>query len=57
MHIVHAKITRPCLKIANVSPEGKLIGEDIVSFVECDCGITGRAVANKVLEFFSSHEL
>lgn len=45
------------LVLRYVSPQDKQIREDFVSFVECDCGITGRALASKILEFLSSHGL
>ena len=45
------------LVLRYVSQEDKQIREDFVSFVECDCGITGRALASKILQFFSSHGL
>lgn len=34
-----------------------LIHEDFVSFIECDSGITGSALSEKILSFLSSHQL
>ena len=45
------------LVLRYVSPEDNQIGEDFVAFLECDCSITGRALADKILTFLSSHGL
>ena len=45
------------LVLRYVNPGDKQIREDFVAFVECDCGITGRALADKILTFLSSHGL
>ena len=45
------------LVLRDVSPEDNQIRDDFVAFIECDCGITGRALANKILTFLSSHGL
>ena len=41
------------LVIRYVSKEDNLIREDFIGFIECDCGITGRAIAEKILTFLS----
>ena len=43
------------LVLRYVSPDNNQIREDFVAFIECDCGITGRALANIILTFLSSH--
>ena len=45
------------LVLRYVSPKDNQIREDFVACIECDCGITGRALANKILTFLSSHGL
>ncbi len=40
-----------------VDPDSKQIREDFVSFVECDTGCSGRALADKMLCFFHTHGL
>lgn len=40
-----------------VDPESLLIREDYVEFIECDTGITGRALAEKITEFIQSNAL
>ena len=40
-----------------VNPEDTCIREDLVTFLECDSGITGQALADKMLGFLSSHKL
>ena len=40
-----------------VNPEDNCIREDLVTFLECDSGITGQAVADKMLSFLSSHKV
>lgn len=40
-----------------VNPENSIIREDFVSFIECDCGITGSAIAEKIISFLNSHGL
>ena len=37
-----------------VNSSDNLIREDLVTFVECDTGVTGRAIANKLLTFITS---
>ena len=37
------------LVIRYVSKEDNLIREDFIGFIECDCAITGRAIAEKIL--------
>ena len=34
-----------------VNPEDCCIREDLVTFLECDCGILGQALADKMLRF------
>lgn len=41
--------------VQNCEPESSLIREDVVSFVECDSGVTGEALADKILEFVGLH--
>ena len=38
-----------------LNPDDSSIREDLVTFLECDSGITGQALANKILVFFQSH--
>ena len=45
------------LVLRDVSPEDNQIRDNFVAFIECDCGITGRALADKILTFLSSHGL
>ena len=45
------------LVLRYVSPEDNQIREDFAAFIECDCGITGRALADKILTFLSSNGL
>ena len=45
------------LVLRYVNQEDNQIREDFTAFVECDCGITGRALADKILTFLSSHGL
>ena len=45
------------LVLRYVNREDNQIREDFTAFVECDCGITGRALADKILTFLSSHGL
>ena len=40
-----------------VNSSDNLIREDLVTFVECDTGVTGRAIANKLLTFITSSGL
>ena len=42
------------LVLRYVSQEDNLIREDFIGFIECDCGITGRALAEKILSFLST---
>ena len=37
-----------------VDRESNQIGEDLVTFVECDTGVTGRNLADKMLNFLNS---
>ena len=43
------------LVLRYVNPEDSCIREDLVTFLECDSGITGQALADKMLGFLSSH--
>ena len=43
------------LVIRYVEPETASIGEDLVRFLECDSGITGKALADKMLGFIRNH--
>ena len=45
------------IKSSSVSCWGTSVREDFVTFLECDRGITGRALADKTLTFLSSHGL
>ena len=45
------------LVVRYVNPDDFQIREDLVSFIECDSGITGRAIADKVISFLSTHGL
>ena len=40
-----------------VSPTDNSIREDLVSFPECSSGITGQALADMLLDFFSKYGL
>ena len=44
-----------CLAIRYVNPDNYTIHEDLVTFIECDDGITGQAVAEKILNFLKRH--
>ena len=39
----------------HVEPETASIREDLVTFLECDSGITGKALADKMLGFVRNH--
>ena len=45
------------LVLRYVNPEDSCIREDFVTFIECDSGITGQALADKILGFLSSHNV
>ena len=45
------------LVLRYTNPDDNMIREDFVSFLECDCGINGRALANKILTFLTSQGL
>lgn len=45
------------LVLRYVNPEDNLICEDFVAFIECECGITGRALADKILTFLNINGL
>ena len=34
-----------------VNPDDCIIREDLITFIECDSGTTGRAVADKIISF------
>ena len=38
-----------------VEPKAASIREDLVTFLECDSGITGKALADKMLGFVRNH--
>ena len=38
-----------------IEPETSFIREDIVTFLECDSGTTGKALADQILGFITSH--
>ena len=44
-----------CIIIRYVEPETSSIREDLVTFLECDSGITGKALADKMLDFVRHH--
>ena len=44
-----------CIVIRYVEPETASIREDLVTFLECDSGITGKALADKMLGFVRNH--
>ena len=44
-----------CIVIRCVEPETASIREDLFTFLECDSGITGKALADKVLGFIRNH--
>ena len=44
-----------CIVISYVEPETASIREDLVTFLECDSGITGKALADKMLGFIRNH--
>ena len=44
-----------CSVIRYVEPETASIREDLVTFLECDSGITGKALADKMLDFIKYH--
>ena len=45
------------LVLRYVNPIDGLIREDFISFIECDCGITGMALSNKILTSLSGYGL
>ena len=45
------------LVIRYVSPDDHQIREDLVDFIECDTGTSGRALAEKITTFFDAHGL
>lgn len=38
-------------------PDSRHIHEDLVDFVECDSGVTGQAVAGKIIKFLKGVDL
>ena len=44
-----------CIVLRYVDPDTYAICEDLVTFLECDDGIYGEAVANKMLNFLKQH--
>ena len=44
-----------CIVISYVKPGTASIREDLVTFLECDSGITGKALADKMLGFVRNH--
>ena len=44
-----------CIVIRYVEPETASIREDLVTFLECDSSITGKALADKMLGFVRNH--
>ena len=44
-----------CIVLRYVEPGSSLIREDLVTFLECDSGITGEALADKMLSFITHH--
>ena len=44
-----------CIVIRYVEPETASINEGFVTFLECDSGITGKALADKMLGFVRNH--
>ena len=45
------------LVLRYVHPETRMIREDLIQFIECDTGITGRALADKITAAISVHDL
>lgn len=45
------------LVLRYVSPDDHQIREDLVDFIECDAGTSGRALAEKITTFFVAHGL
>ena len=45
------------LVLRYVDPDTSLICEDFADFVECDTGVTGRCLADKILGFLTKHDL
>jgi hypothetical protein len=44
-----------CIVLRYVEPESSLIREDLVTFLDCDSGVTGQALADKMLSFVTDH--
>ena len=44
-----------CIVMRYVEPETASIREDLITFLECDSGITGKALADKMLGFLRNH--
>ena len=44
-----------CIVLRYVEPESSSIREDLVTFLECDSGVTGAALADNMLSFVSKH--
>ena len=44
-----------CIVIRYVEPETASIREDLITFLECDSGITGKALADKMLGFVRNY--
>ena len=45
------------LVLRYVDRESSQIREDLVSFVECDTGVSGKDIANKMLSFLRIHSV
>ena len=45
------------LVLRYVDPDNLQVHEDFVQFIECDTGITGRALAEKMTSFIEAHGL
>ncbi len=45
------------LVLRYVNATDNQIREDFVAVIECDCGVTGSAIAAKILTFLTSHGL
>ena len=44
-----------CIVIRYVEPDTSYIREDLVTFLECDSGVSGEALAEKMLGFVTDH--
>ena len=45
------------LVLQYISPEDYIILEDLVSFIECDSGISGQILSEMMLDFLRKHDL